>query len=208
MSGATYIGILVGGIAYYWLVLRRFNSLGFRLLSIFTIISVMIGVWIHQDRELQASVLANSNLVTGTLIDKRQIGTDCTVTIELRLDGHDPVTRSTSEFISMSEYASFKVGEPIEMLHDVKSDRWYVRQSFERMVADFWVLYLFAGFFFVVGIACWFFLRRLKVGVDEQGNEWLEREDGTVILDERQSASARTLKRANIVSKLWQIFGR
>ena len=76
------------------------------------------------------------------------------------------------------------------------------------MVADFWILYLFAGFFFVIGVACWFWLRKLKVGVDEHGNEWVEKEDGTVILDERQSATARALKRGNILSKLWQTFGK
>ncbi len=47
MSGATHFWMLVGGVAYCWFVLRRFNSLGFRQLSLFTFISVMVGVWIQ-----------------------------------------------------------------------------------------------------------------------------------------------------------------
>ncbi|MCX7423428.1 MAG: hypothetical protein NT013_28370 [Planctomycetia bacterium] len=208
MSGATHLWMLVGGVAYYWFVLRRFNSLGFRLLSIFTFIAVMTSVWIQQDRQLQQSVLANGKTVVGKLVDKQQQGTDSTVTVEVRLDDAEPVRRSTAEFISMAEYANFVVGEPIELLHDTQTDAVYVKQSYQRMVADFWILYVFAGFFFVVGVVCWFSLRKLKVGVDEHGDEWIEKEDGTVILDERQRPAARDLKRANILSKLWQMFGR
>lgn len=208
MSGATHFWMLVGGVAYYWFVLRRFNSLGFRLLSLFTFISVMVGVWIQQDRQLQQRVLTSGRTVVGKLVDKQQQGTDSTVTVEVLLGGSEPERRSTSEFISMTEYASFIVGKPIELLHDTQTDAIYVKQSFQRMVADFWILYLFAGFFFVIGVACWFWLRKLKVGVDEHGNEWVEKEDGTVILDERQSATARALKRGNILSKLWQTFGK
>lgn len=208
MSGATHFWMLVGCVAYYWFVLRRFNSLGFRLLSLFTFISVMVGVWIQQDRQLQQRVLTSGRTVVGTLVDKQQQGTDSTVTVEVLLGGSEPVRRSTSEFISMTEYASLIVGKPIELLHDTQTDAIYVKQSFQRMVADFWILYLFAGFFFVIGVACWFWLRKLKVGVDEHGNEWVEKEDGTVILDERQSATARALKRGNILSKLWQTFGK
>lgn len=208
MSGATHFWMLVGCVAYYWFVLRRFNSLGFRLLSLFTFISVMVGVWIQQDRQLQQRVLTSGRTVVGTLVDKQQQGTDSTVTVEVLLGGSEPVRRSTSEFISMTEYASLIVGKPIELLHDTQTDAIYVKQSFQRMVADFWILYLFAGFFFVIGVACWFWLRKLKVGVDEHGNEWVEKEDGTVILDERQSVTARALKRGNILSKLWQTFGK
>lgn len=208
MNGATHFWILVGGVAYYWFVLRRFNSLGFRLLSIFTFISVMVGVWIQQDRQLQQRVLTSGRTVVGTLVDKQQQGTDSTVTVEVLLGGSEPVRRSTSEFISMTEYASFIVGMPIELLHDTQTDAIYVKQSFQRMVADFWILYLSAGFFFVVGVACWFILRKLKVGVDEHGNEWIEKEDGTVLLDERQSTTARAMKRGNILSKFWRTFER
>ncbi len=208
MSGATHLWMLVGGVAYYWFVLRRFNSLGFRMLSLFSFIGIMVGVWIQQDRQLQQSVLTNGKTVVGKLVNKQQQGTDSTVIVEVLLGDTEPVRRSTSEFISMTEYANFVVGEPIELLHDTQTDAVYVKQSFQRMVADFWMLYVFAGFFFLIGAACWFSLRKLKVGVDEHGNEWVEKADGTVILDERQSSTARALKRGNILSKLWQTFGK
>ena len=127
MSGATHFWMLVGCVAYYWFVLRRFNSLGFRLLSLFTFISVMVGVWIQQDRQLQQRVLTSGRTVVGTLVDKQQQGTDSTVTVEVLLGGSEPVRRSTSEFISMTEYASLIVGEPIELLHDTQTDAIYVK---------------------------------------------------------------------------------
>lgn len=60
------------------------------------------------------------------------------------------------------------------------------------MLGDFCILYAVAGFFLLVGIGCYFFLRKIKVGVDEHGNEWLERAGGTIVLT---SAKARPVAR-------------
>ena len=65
-------------------------------------------------------------------------------------------------------------------------------------------MYLFPAFFFVLGLAAFFFLRKYKVGIHEDtGDEYLEK-DGKIILDERGNEAARTLKRVNIISKILQ----
>jgi len=68
----------------------------------------MVSVWIQQDRQLQQRVLTSGRTVVGTLVDKQQQGTELTVTIEVLLGGSEPVRRSTSEFISMTEYVTLE----------------------------------------------------------------------------------------------------
>ena len=57
---------------------------------------------------MQQRVLTSGRTVVGTLVDKQQQGTDSAVTVEVFLGGSESVRRSTSEFISMTEYVTLK----------------------------------------------------------------------------------------------------
>ena len=217
--------MLAGGVAYYWFILRRWNSLGFRMFSLFAFVAILFGTWIYRDVRVQKSALANGREITGKILAKGHVyqgqaiteeevsrnhssSVNNALTVQVALPGAEPGSRDTWDYISSAEWNRFRVGEVIPLIHDAKTDRLLVKESFQRMIADFWVLYAADAFFLLTGIGCWIVLRKHKVGVDEHGNEWVEKPDGSVILDERKSVGSRVLKKANILSKLWQTIGK
>jgi hypothetical protein len=213
MSGLTFISMLVGGLLYYYFVLRKYNSLGFRLFSLFTFITLAFCYWLYEDTQTQKSMLAHGQTLNGTVLAKEkktQPGSsspDNVLTMRVSLQPNKVDTLQVYKYTSLEEWERFKIGEFIPLLYDSEKNNLFVKESYQRMLNDQWVLYVVAGFFFLIGAACWYFLRNYKVGVDESGNEWVEK-DGKIYLDERKSPTSQFLKRANIVSKLFQVLGK
>ncbi len=214
MSITFYGCALLGGLLYYYFVLRRYNSLGFRLFSLFAFAAIMFGYWLYQDSLLQNSFRENGRLVSGLILSKNKISSattsspDNAVTVAAVLHTHKTDTVQTSEYISIEEWAAFKPGDQVDLLYDPATDTLVVKISYERMLSEQWIMYVVAGVFLGIGVLCWYFLRHYKIGVDEQtGDEWVEK-DGKIYLDERKSPTAKVLKRANIGSKLAQLFSQ
>jgi hypothetical protein len=115
-------------------------------------------------------------------------------------------TITTSEFISNEELAALKIGQNIEVLFNPTNQQIYYTVSLARYKSQQWIFYLLPAFFFLLGCMSWYFLRNFKVGVHaDTGDEYLEK-DGKIVLDEKGNNVARTMKRVNIISKLFQAF--
>ncbi len=213
MSGLTFICMLIGGLLYYYFVLRKYNSLGFRLFSLFTFITLSFCYWLYEDTQTQKSMIKNGQTINGIVLAKEkktQPGSsspDNVLIMRLSLQSNKPDTLQVYKYTSVEEWERFKIGETIPLLYDAEKNNLFVKESYHRMLNDQWILYVVASVFFLIGACCWYFLRNYKVGVDEAGNEWVEK-DGEIYLDERKSPTSQVLKRANIVSKLFQVLGK
>lgn len=213
MSGITFICLLIGGLLYYYFVLRKYNSLGFRLFSLFTFVTLSFCYWLYEDTQTQKSMLKNGQTISGIVLAKEkktQPGSsspDNVLIMRLSLKPNKPDTLQVYKYTSLEEWDSFQIGDIVPLLYDAEKNNLFVKESYQRMLNDQWVLYVVASVFFLIGAGCWYFLRNYKVGVDEAGNEWVEKGE-KIYLDERKSPASQVLKRANIISKLFQVLSK
>jgi hypothetical protein len=197
-------------IAFYWFVLRKYNSLGFRLFFLCTCLFIGCCTWLYKDeKELQNTITKGEEYVA-TVQAKSVVGQKKDNEVEVSFTTKDGklIDAKTSKYVSQQEWDKFEIGKPLSILYVADNQETYVQQSIMRFKEDKIVLYYFASFWLVLGIVLFIWLRNYKVGVNGKGNEWVEKPDGSIILDERKSAAFRIAKRGNIISKLVQAFGK
>ncbi|WP_460941681.1 hypothetical protein [Spirosoma daeguense] len=214
MNSLTYICIGTGLLLYYYFVLRRFRSLGFRMFSLFTFVSLAAGYWIYEDSLIDKAIQQKGQLLKATIISKKQVKSstsgspDNEINVVAAVTHHQLDTLTTSRYVSAEEWSSWQVGEVIDIYYVDNQNLVVAKISFDRYLGDRMGLYVGVGIFFLIGVLCWFFLNRYNIGVDpETGYEWLEK-DGKIYFDERQSKASQVMKRANIVLKMIQLFSR
>ena len=204
--------ILIGAFifALYWFIMRKYNSLGLRLFILCFLLFVACCVWLYNDETNLKNTLATGEEHMATVISKAIVGkSDHEVQVSFTARDGTTVNAKTSEYVSKEEWEGFESGKALAIVYIANKNATYVQQSMMRFKADKIVLYYFAGFWLVLGTVLLICLRKLKVKVDENtGDEWVEKEDGTVILDERRSRASQTIKRVNILSKMVQAFSR
>lgn len=198
--------------AFYWFVLRKYNSLGFRMFSLFFFVSLAGAYWIWQDEQVLKGLQQGGQAYEATVLEKFKAGNSNTSSpdnafrVSFKTTDGTILRLSTSEYVSQEEWDSTQVNQQIKVLYDPKTEIVYVAKSVARFQNDRWILYVCVAFFLVLGVGIGWYFRKIKVGVHEDtGDEYLE-ENGKIILDERNSPAAQTAKRVNIVSKMWQIF--
>jgi len=203
LTGAVLFGI-------YWFVLRKYNSLGLRLFTLCFFLFVACCVWLYKDEQSLKNTLTAGEQHIATVISKEKTGNnDNLVEISFTANDGKAITTTTSEYISQQEWDNFVTGKPLPVIYVASTRQTYVQQSIMRFKDDKIYLYYFSGFWLLLGAVLYAWLGKFKVGVDEEtGNEWVEKEDGSIILDERKSKTMQLIKRGNIVSKLIQTFGR
>jgi len=203
LTGAVLFGI-------YWFVLRKYNSLGLRLFTLCFFLFVACRVWLYKDEQSLKNTLTAGEQHIATVISKEKTGNnDNLVEISFTANDGKAITTTTSEYISQQEWDNFVTGKPLPVIYVASTRQTYVQQSIMRFKDDKIYLYYFSGFWLLLGAVLYAWLGKFKVGVDEEtGNEWVEKEDGNIILDERKSKTMQLIKRGNIVSKLIQTFGR
>ena len=195
--------------AIYWFIMRRYNSLGLRLFILCFCLFIGSCVWLYKDEMNLKNTLNNGEQHIANIISKSTVGkNDHEVEFTFSSSDGKPITASSSKYISQEEWNSFQTGSALNILYDPNTRDSFVQQSIMRFKGDKIYLYYFSGFWLVLGIGLLIWLRKYKVGVDESGNEWVVKEDGSIILDERKSEFARGMKRMNILSKLAQSFGK
>ena len=204
--------VLIGAFifAVYWFVLRRHNSLGLRMLFLCTFLFIGCCTWLYKDETDLKNTLAIGEEHVATILSKSITGQKKDNTVEVSFTAKDgsPVTATTRKYISKQEWDKFETGKPLSVLYVPGNRQTFVQQSIMRFKNDKIYLYYFAGFWLLLGIVLYCWLRKYKVGVDDEGNEWLEKADGSILLDERRSAAYRMAKRGNILSKMIQVFGK
>ena len=195
--------------AIYWFILRKYNSLGLRLFILCSLVFVGCCVWLYKDEMRLKNTIAKGEEHVATVVSKSKTGkNDNTVELSFTAKDGKTINASTSAYVSQPEWDKFETGKPLSVLYVADTQETFVQQSIMRFKGDKIYLYFFAGFWLVLGTIVYIWLRNYKVGVDDSGNEWVEKPDGSVILDERKSRAFRMAKRGNIISKLVQTFGK
>lgn len=204
--------ILIGAFifAVYWFVLRKHNSLGLRMLFLCALLFVGSCVWLYKDESDLSNTLNSGEQHIATVLTKDITGNkDYEVEVSFTANDGKSVSTKTSKYISQQEWDKFETGKPLSVIYVAGSNGTYVQQSIMRFKEDKVYLYYFSGFWLVLGVVLYAWLRKFKVGVDEEtGAEWVEKEDGTIIPDERKSKASGVIKRMNIFSKLLQAFSK
>ena len=204
--------VLIGAFifAVYWFVLRKFNSLGLRMLFLCALLFAGSCTWLYKDEVALKNTLSKGEEYIGTVVSKSIIEKkkDNEVEISFTTRAGKQINTKTSKYVSKKEWDSFEHGELLGVIYVADTQETFLQQSVVRFSKDKIYLYYFSGFWLILGVVLYFWLRKYKVGVDEKGNEWLEKADGTVLFDERKSAMYRMAKRGNIISKMIQSFSK
>jgi hypothetical protein len=202
--------LLIGAFifAIYWFILRKYNSLGLRLFVLCFLLFIGCCTWIYKDERNLKAILTKGEEHVATIISKSQTAKDNEVQVSFTASDGKTVNAKTSDYISKQEWDNFEAGKPLSVIYESGKKKTIVQQSIMRFKSDKIYLYFFAGFWLLLGTAVYIWLRKYKVGVDDMGNEWVIKEDGSIILDERKSQAARTMKQVNILSKMMQTFGK
>jgi|GEM_PF-3198374 len=194
----------------WFFVLRKYNSLGLRMFFLFTTMAALACSWLYTDIQQNKSMEKNGHLVSAMVIEKSKTKSesggsqDNQITIAFDDGTGNKQVIKTHEYISIEEYEALAMGQKIDVWYNPTNTQAYYKVSYDRYKHDQWFLYALPAFFFLVGSILGVALRKYKVGVHaETGDEYIEK-DGRVILDERRSPAARTLKRVNIASKMFQ----
>ena len=195
--------------AIYWFIMRKYNSLGLRLFILCFALFLACCVWLYKDETRLKHTIDAGEEHVANIISKATVGkNDHEVTISFTAIDGKLVNTKTSAYVSQEEWDRFETGKPLSVLYVADKQQTYVQQSIMRFKADKIYLYFFAGFWLILGAGLYAWLRKYKVGVDESGNEWVEKPDGSVMLDERTNKTYRVAKHINIISKLVQSFGK
>ncbi len=201
------IGVFI--FAIYWFILRKHNSLGLRLFVLCFLLFVGSCVWLYKDEMKLKAALQKGEEHTANIVSKSIVGkNDNQVKVSFTSKEGKFITTETTAYVSKPEWDGFETGAPLAVIYLPDTNETFVQQSILRFKGDKIALYYFSGFWLVLGLGLLIWLRNYKVGVDKYGNEWVEKPDGSVILDERTSRLSRSAKRFNILSKMGQAFGR
>lgn len=202
------IGLFI--FAVYWFVLRKHNSLGLRMLFLCCFLFAGCCTWLYKDERNLKNIISKGEEYVATILNKKIAGKkhDNEVTVSFTAKDGSMILTSSSEYVSKEEWEKFESGKPLSVIYIPHTKQTFVQQSIMRFKADKIYLYYFSAFWLVLGLVLYFCLKKYAVKVDDKGNEWLEKADGTVLLDERRSAAWRAAKRGNILSKLVQAFGK
>jgi|SRR5882757_85779 len=202
------IGLFI--LAVYWFVLRRFNSLGFRLLFLCVFLFAGCCTWLYKDEMSLRNTITKGEEVVATIVSKSISSNKKDNLVEISFTTKDGgfINTSTGKYISQQEWDKLEAGRSLPVIYVPATQEAFVKESILRFKADKIYLYYFAGFWLVLGVVLYFRLHKYKVGVDEKGNEWLEKAGGTFLPDERNSAAYRMAKKGNMISKMIQTFAK
>ncbi len=196
--------------AIYWFVLRKYNALGLRLFVLCFLLFAGCCVWVYRDEQTLKKTFTTGEEHVATIISKATVGkNDHQVTVSFTANSGTIVKDNSSQYVSQEEWDKFEQGQALPVIYVAEAHQTFVKESILRFKADKIYLYYFSGFWLVLGVVLLIWLRKFKVKLDENtGEEWVVKEDGTIILDERKSKTATTLKHVNIISKMAQAFGK
>lgn len=205
---STFQTICVGVflMAYYFFVLRKYNTLGFRLFSLFFFTSVAVCYWWYIDYADLKDVEKNG-IATDAVVLKKSADN---LTFRLRDPNGYPIERTQTGGISVEEFASVSEGKPAPVLYSRQSGVIYLKNSYERQLSDNIYILFFPGFLFLIGCLCWIFLRKYRVHAHGNGSiyEYVTDENGKVVLDDAKNSTTKSLRNHATLSKLFEIFGK
>ncbi|CAN5427669.1 hypothetical protein BH09BAC4_BH09BAC4_10430 [soil metagenome] len=190
--------------AYYYFVLRTYNTLGFRLFSLFFFTGIAVTYWWYDDyRDLKNT--EEMGIAANALVLKKSANSlDFQFTDLLGKS----VVRTQTGGISVEEFASVNEGQFAPILYSPQSDTVYLTSSYRRQLSDNIYILVFPGLLFLIGSLCWIFLRKYRVHAYEDGSiyEYVTDESGKVVLDDAKNSTTKALRNYSTMSKLVQLF--
>jgi hypothetical protein len=204
----TLQSLLVGTflMAYYYFVLRTYNTLGFRLFSLFFFTSIAVTYWWYVDyRDLKNTEKAG--IATQGLILKKS---DNSLEFQFTDVVGKPLVRTQTGGISVEEFAAVNEGQFAPILYSPQSETVYLTSSYQRQISDNIYILVFPGLLFLIGSLCWIFLRKYRVHAYEDGsiNEYVTDENGKVVLDDARNSTTKAFRNYSTMSKLVQLFDK
>ncbi len=205
MTTLQTLGVFVFLMAYYYFVLRKYNSLGFRIFSLCFFTGLSVCYWWYTDY-VDLKNVQQHGIATQALVLKKGANHLDVRFIDQR---GKPVLRTQTGGISVEEFAAVTVGQPAPILYNPRSGAFYLASSYQRQIQDHGYILLLPGMLFLIGIACWIFLRNYRVHAHEGTlYEYVTNEEGQVVLDDARNTTTKALRVSSTLGKLWQVFGR
>ena len=213
MSFTTNLLLIIGLLAYYYFVLRKYNSLGFRMFSLFGFVAIAAVYWWYDGyQELQA--LRKTGIVVEATVTKKNVDysssssvPDNVVGVKFTTPQGKTVELEAREMTSKEEYAEVEVGQKALVVYDAGIQTAYLKTTLERSNKDYNYILILPGVLFLLGTLCLIFLSKLKVHAHEGTvYEYVTDESGKVVLDDLSSPTNQAIKKANLISKMVQIF--
>jgi hypothetical protein len=198
------VGIFL--MAYYFFVLRKYNTLGFRLFSLFSFTSIAVCYWWYIDYADLKDVEKNGAATEAVVLKKSADNLEFRFTDQTG----NTIVRTQAGGISVEEFASVSEGKPAPVLYSRQSDVIYLKSSYERQLRDNIYILFFPGLLFLIGSLCWIFLRKYRVHAHGDGSiyEYVTDENGKIVLDDAQNSTTKSLRKYATLSKLFEIFGK
>ncbi|QMW01084.1 hypothetical protein [Spirosoma foliorum] len=192
--------------AYYYFVLRKYNTLGFRMFSLFFFISLWFTYWWYgSDQELK-NIQQNGVSIQALVLKK----TDNSLEVSFTNPSGKSIARTQTGGISVEEFAAVSEGKAAPILYSPKSDTFFLTSSFQRQRADNIYILGFGGVLFLIGSLCWIFLYKYRVHAYGNGSiyEYVTDENGNVVLDDNKNVFTRSLRNYTTMSKFFDLFSR
>ncbi|MEO6284314.1 MAG: hypothetical protein ABIN80_21970 [Dyadobacter sp.] len=192
--------------AYYFFVLRKYNTLGFRLFSLFFFTSLAVFYWWYIDYADLKDVEKNGAATEAVVLKK----TADDIEFRFKDQNGKMIVRRQMGGVSVDEFASVSEGKPAAVLYSPHSDVVFLKSSYQRQLSDNIYILFFPGLLFLIGSLCWIFLRKYRVHAHGDGSiyEYVTDENGKIVLDDAQSSTTKSLRNYATMSKLFEIFGK
>lgn len=164
--------VLIGTffVAFYWFVLRKYYSLGFRLFFLCICLFVACCTWLYKDETSLKNTMDNGEEYVATVLAKAVVGQKKDYEVEVTFTTKDGkmIDAKTSKYVSAPEWNKIEIGKPLSVLYVAERQETYVQQSVMRFKGDKIVLYYVASFWLLLGIILFILLRNYKVGVNSR----------------------------------------
>jgi hypothetical protein len=192
-------------LAYYYFVLRKYNTLGFRMFSLFFFIGTLVCYWWYTGYRDLKDVQKNGIAAQAVVLKK----TANTLEVRFADQSGQSVVRTQTGGISVAEFAAVIEGGSAPILYTPHSDTFYLTSSFKRQINDNEYILVFPGILFLIGILCGIFLRKYRVHAHEGTiYEYVTDENGKIVLDDARNSTTKSLRTYSTMSKLFQLFDR
>ena len=191
--------------AYYYFVLRTFNTLGFRLFSLFFFVGIGVCYWWYTDYRDLKDVQENG-IATQAIVLKKSTNS---LNVRFTDQSGKLVERTQTDGISAEEFAAVQEGRWAAILYSPQSDTVYLTSSYQRQLNDNVYMLVLPGILFLIGIVCLIMLRKYRV-LPHEGTiyEYLVDENGKVVLDDVKNSTTKGLRMTSTMGKLFQRFDR
>ena len=205
MEKMQLYGVGVFWLAYYYFVLRKYNTLGFRMFSLFFFTGVCVCCWWYADDQDLKDV-QTYGLATQAIVVRK---TENSLEFNFKNKSGQETVRTQTGGISVEEFASVTEGKPASILYSSESDMVFLEGSYKRQLSDNVYILIFPGILFLIGIVSFVFLRKYRVHAHPGTMyEYVTDESGKVVLDDAKNSTTKSLRTFSTMSKLLRLFDK